>query len=64
MTSKATRPGGQGSRAIAIQQPLWNLVQNVLGCPDFKSKRTGDNPSSSAVWIGAAIRALSMSSWY
>jgi len=22
----------------AIQQPLWNLVQNVLGCPDFKSK--------------------------
>src|ERR1700692_1516675 len=22
----------------AIRQPLWNLVQNVLGCPDFKSK--------------------------
>jgi SAM-dependent methyltransferase len=21
-----------------IRQPLWNLVQNVLGCPDFKSK--------------------------
>jgi SAM-dependent methyltransferase len=23
---------------LAIRQPLWNLVQNVLGCPDFKSK--------------------------
>jgi hypothetical protein len=22
----------------AIRQPLWNLVQSVLGCPDFKSK--------------------------
>jgi SAM-dependent methyltransferase len=22
----------------AIRQPLWNLVQNVLGCPEFKSK--------------------------
>ena len=21
-----------------IRQPLWNLVQAVLGCPDFKSK--------------------------
>jgi SAM-dependent methyltransferase len=37
MRSKAIRLGGQGSREIAIRQTLWNLVQNVLGCPDFKS---------------------------
>jgi SAM-dependent methyltransferase len=37
MRSKATRPGGQGTQAIAIRGPLWNLVQNILGCPDFKS---------------------------
>ena len=38
MRSKETRSGGQGSHAIAIRQPMWNLVQNVLGCPYFISK--------------------------
>jgi SAM-dependent methyltransferase len=38
MSPKANRSGGQGLQAIAIRQPLWNLVQNLLGSPEFKSK--------------------------
>jgi SAM-dependent methyltransferase len=38
MSSKAARPGGQGSQTSAIRQPLWNLVQHVLGSTDFKCK--------------------------
>jgi len=38
MKPKATHSAGQVANAVVIRQTLWNVVQNVLGSPDFKSK--------------------------